>query len=208
MAFWDFFTKKEKIQNEAKVIKPKNSWAVLGPAYLDGLTTQTSQNELKPFEWEGQLKSLSGETKFKIKFYGQLNKKLIVGTDFSPALIFAYSTSTKEKILLFDGCKHGYNPIFCDTFTAEQLGRTTDHFYVDKDGNDTFEIVISAYYQIDYEDEKEDFIENVDENGLIELNDGSKVDFDTVKRNGFDFLQISLITSKGTSIEILSEELA
>ena len=48
----------------------------------------------------------------------------------------------------------------------------------------------------------------MDENGLIELNDGNKVDFETVKRNGFDVLQISAITSKGKNIEILSEELS
>ena len=208
MAFWDIFKKKEK----TKIIKPKNNWAVLGPAYLDGFAQHSPQDELKSFEWKGQIETKSGETEFKIKFYGQLHKdyhNLIVGTDFSPALVFAVAPSTQEEILLFDGCKHGYNAIFCDTFMPEQLQkRNADNFYIDKDGNDTFGIIISAYYQIDYDSETEDFIENVDENGLIELNDGNKVDFETVKRNGFDVLQISAITSEGKNIEILSEELS
>ena len=207
MAFWGCL-KKEK----TKITKSKNNWAVLGPAYLDGFAQHSPQDDLKLFEWEGQIKTKSGETEFKIKFYGQLHKKynnLIVRTDFAPALVYAVASSTKEEILLFDGCKHGYNAIFCDTFTPEQLEkRSTNSFYIDKDGNDTFEIIISAYYQIDYDSEKEDFIESVNENGLIELNDGSKVDFEKVKRNGFDILQISAITSKGKNIKILSEELA
>lgn len=213
MAFWDFFKKKGEIKKKEKMIKPKNDWTILGPAYLDGLTIEVaSQKELMPFEWKGQLKSPSGETKFSIKFYGQLHEdfnELIVMTDAVPALVYAVGASTKEEILIFDGCKHGYNAIFCDNFEKEQLeGRKANNFYTDKDGNDIFEIIISAYYQIDYDDENEDFIENVDANGLIELNDGNQVDFETVKRNGFDFLQILLITTEGKSIEILSEELS
>lgn len=211
MGFWDIF--KRDTKTAKTTAKPKNGWTALGPAYLDGLTTEhSSQDELKDFEWDGQLKALSGQTEFKIKFYGQLHKdfkNLIVGTDLSPALIYALDTSTNEEILIFDGCKHGYNAIFCDEYSQEQIeNRKAGKFYIDKDGNDTFKIIISAYYQIDYDSDSEDFIENVDEDGLIELNNGSKVEFETVKRNGFDFLQISVIANNGKTIEILSEELS
>ncbi|GAB2622460.1 hypothetical protein GCM10027035_17810 [Emticicia sediminis] len=209
MGFWDFFKKKE----QSKTSPSQKSWVTLGPAYLEGLTIQSSfKNTPKVFEWRRQLATLTGETKFKIKYYGQLHpkyKELIIDTDFAPSLIFAVSPTTQNEILIFDGCKHGYNAIFCDTFTTGQIKkRKAENYYIDKEGNDTFEIVISAYYQIDYDSEKEDFIENIDNNGLIELENGSKVDFEVVKRNGFDFLQILAITNNGKEIEILSEELS
>jgi hypothetical protein len=211
MGFWDIFKKETK--TEKKIAKPKNRWTILGPAYLDGLTIEhSSQCELKHFEWDGQLKTSLGQTEFKVKFYGQLHenhKNLIVGTDSSPALIYALDTSTQKEILIFDGCRHGYNAIFCDEYSPEIIkNRKTESFYTDSNGNDIFKIIISAYYQIDYDSENEDFIENVDENGLIELNDGSKVEFETVKRNGFDVLQISVIANNGKTTEILSEELS
>lgn len=153
-----------------------------------------------------KLRTRSGETKFKIKFYGELQGHLITGTDFAPSIVLAVNSSTQEAIVLFDGCKHGFNPIFCESYSEEQVtNRPTNNFYVDRRGNDTFEIIISAYYQIDYDDEDDD---GVDENGLVELADGSKIEYEIAKRNGFDVLQIFAINNSGEKIEILSEELA
>lgn len=183
---------------------------VLGPTFLDGLT-EPIQNpkDLHPHEWRRQLKTASGQTKFKIKFYGQLHEEytnLIVGTDFAPSLVFAVDTSTGQEILLFDGCKHGYNALFCDTFTNEQItNRSAKNFYKDQEGKDTFEIVISTYNGVDYEEE---FADEVDENGLIELIDGTKIAFEKVKRNGYDTLQIWATNDIGKNIELVSEELA
>lgn len=183
---------------------------VLGPTFLDGLT-EPIQNpkDLLPHEWRRQLKTASGQTKFKIKFYGQLHEEytnLIVGTDFAPSLVFAVDTSTGQEILLFDGCKHGYNALFCDTFTNEQItNRSAKNFYKDQEGKDTFEIVISTYNGVDYEEE---FADEVDENGLIELIDGTKIAFEKVKRNGYDTLQILATNDIGKNIELVSEELA
>jgi hypothetical protein len=84
----------------------------------------------------------------------------------------------------------------------------TDHptrYYTDQDGKDTFEIVISTYNGIDYEEE---FGDLVDENGFIELIDGSKMEFEKVKRNGYDTLQIWATNDTGKTIEIVSEKLA
>jgi hypothetical protein len=193
--------------------KPNNSTTdngVLGPTFLDGLTENIQYpKELHLHEWRRQLKTASGQTKFKIKFYGQLHeeyKNLIVGTDFAPSLVFALDATTGQEILLFDGCKHGYNALFCDTFNDEQINnRPATNFYKDQDDKDTFEIVISTYNGVDYIDE---FADQVDENGLIELVDGTKIEFEKVKRNGYDTLQIWATNDSGKTIYFVSEELA
>ena len=193
--------------------KPSNSTTdngVLGPTFLDGLTAHIQNpKDLHSHEWRRQLKTASGQTKFKIKFYGQLHedyKNLIVGTDFAPSLVFAVGNATGQEILLFDGCKPGYNALFCDTFTDEQIkNRPVTNYYKDIDGNEIFEIVISTYNGVDYEN---DFADQVDEIGLIELIDGTKIEFEKVKRNGYDTLQIWATNDNGKTINFLSEELA
>ena len=197
-----------KIDNKLSNLTTANG--VLGPTFLDDLTEHIQNpKDLHSHEWRRRLKTATGLTKFKIKYYGQLHedyKNLIVGTDFAPSLVFAVDTSSGQEILLFDGCKHGYNALFCDTFTDEQIiNRPATNFYTDQDGKDTFEIVISTYNGIDYEDECK---EDVDENGLIEIIDGTKIEFKTVKRNGYDTLQIWAINEKGEMIDFVSEELA
>jgi len=180
---------------------------MLGPTYLDGLTKEVPA--LHKFEWRHQLYTTSGETKFKIKYYGQLHKaypNLIVGTDFAPLLIYAVALSTEEEILLFDGCRHGYNAIFCDTYTHEQINsRPTDTFYKGKIGNDNFEVVISIYYQCSYETE---LAGEIDEKGFVEIMNDRKLAFEEIKRNGFDVIQILLTNIQGQTIEAVSEELA
>ena len=127
-------------------------------------------------------------------------------TNFAPALVFAVNVESGEEILLFDGCKYGYNAMFCDTFTQEQIiNRSVENLYKDSNGNEVFEITISTYNGIEYEDE---FREDVDENGFLELIDGTKIEFESVKRNGYDTLQIWATNTNGDTVEVVSEELA
>ena len=204
MGFFDIFKKGKKSGNSS------TDNGVLGPTFLDGLTEQIQNPRgLQANEWRRKLKTPSGQTKFKIKYYGQLHKdykNLIVGTEFAPPLVFAVETSTEQEILLFDGCKHGYNALFRDRFTSEQINnRPITKYYKDKEGNETFEIIISTYNGINYDDE---FADEVDENGLIELTDGTKIEFEKAKRNGYDTLQVLAINDDGKTIEVISEELA
>lgn len=204
MGLLDIFKKDKKSNN----LTTDNG--VLGPTFLDGLTEHIQNpKNLLSHEWRRRLKTPSDQTKFKIKFYGQLHENynnLIIGTDFAPSLVFAVDTLTGQEILLFDGCKHGYNALFCDTFTDKQIkNRPAKNHYKDKDGNEIFEIVISTYNGIDYEDE---FADQVDKNGLIELIDGTKSEFETVKRNGYDTLQIWVTNDNGETTNLVSEELA
>jgi len=193
--------------------KPNSSTTdngVIGPTFFDGLTEHIQNpKDLHSHEWRRQLKTASGQTKFKIKFYGQLHedhKNLIVRTDFAPSLVFAVDVSTGQEILLFDGCKHGYDALFCDTFTDDQIkNRPTTNYYKDKDGHEIFEIVISTYNNFDFDEEMG---EEVDEKGFIELNNGTRINFDDAKRNGFDTLQIWATNDNGKTTDIVSEELA
>ena len=204
MRIFNFFKKESKSKN----LNTNNG--VLGPTFLEGLTAHIeNQKDLHSHEWRRRLKTSSGQTEFKIKYYGQLHENytnLIVGTDFAPSLVFAFNIKSGEELLLFDGCKHGYSALFCDTFTNEQIkNRPATEYYSDKEGNELFEIEISIYYGIDYEDE---FRDEVDENGMIKLIDGSKMEFEKVKRNGYDTLQIRATNKDGKTIDFISEELA
>ena len=204
MGLFNLFKKNNKLNG------PTTDNGVVGPSYLDGLTDHIPNPKgLHSHEWRRKLITSSGHTKFKIRYYGQLHDKhpnLIVRTDFAPSLVIAIDSLSNQEIVLFDGCKHGYNALFCDTFTNDQIQhRPVTNLYTDKDGNDTFELVISTYCGIDYDDE---FGDQVDENGLLELIDGTKLAMDIVKRNGYDTLQIWATREDGETIEMVSEELA
>ena len=204
MAIFDINKKNNKSSNST------TGNGILGPTFLDGLTEHIENpKDLHSHEWRRKLKTNSGQTKFKIKYYGELHeyyRNLIIGTDFAPSLVFAVDIETGQEVLLFDGCKHGYAAIFCDTYNDDQIKkRPVESYYQDKDGSEIFEIIISTYNGIDYEEE---FREEVDENGLIEIIDGTKIEFETVKRNGYDTLQIWAINEKGEMIDFVSEELA
>lgn len=95
--------------------------------------------------------------------------------------------------------------MFCDNYPEEQKKRTADKIYKTADGTELFEVTISTYHGIDSDDE---FASKVDDDGYIELIDGTKMKFETVKRNGFDTLQILGSTDNGDTIEMVSEELA
>lgn len=198
MGLFDIF-KREKQSNI-----PTTDNGVLGPTFLDGFTEHIEDpKNLHSHEWRRRLKTPIGQKKFRIKFYGE-NKGIITQTDFAPQIVYAVEDSTGSEILLFDGCRHGYNALLCDMFTVEQIkNRPLENLYKDADGNELFEIIISTYNGIDYEEE---FADHVDKNGLLEIIDGSKIEFDKVKRNGFDTIQIWAVNEAGKMKEILSEE--
>lgn len=166
----------------------------LSPTYLENFTESVSKDSRQSSkEWHGRLKTPEGHTKFKIKYYGQLHSKypnLIVGTDFAPAMVIAEDEQSGQQILLFDGCRHGYNALFCDEFTDEQVhNRAVTTQYHDAQGCDVFEVLITTYNNFDYDSE---FADEVDQEGRIEILNGSQMDFEAVKRDGFDAIGIAL----------------
>jgi hypothetical protein len=111
----------------------------LAPTYLDRFTFHNksdSANTADEKEWRGKIKSSTNNTRFKIKFYGEIFRTsfkgdvlsehgLIGNTDFSYSLVYAIDIISGEQILLFDGCKHGYDALFVTPTPRNKL--TTVH---------------------------------------------------------------------------------
>lgn len=203
MGIFDLFNRRSNSKKKDPV--PEYS----GPTFLEGYTSPIHGSKDKTGQWRGKVVSPDGNNQFKIRYYGQRHEKhnnLIVETDMAPALIFAVHITTGDTILLFDGCRHGYNALFCDTYSDKQLnGRSAVDFYTTSSGADVFEVTITIYNNIDYEDE---FSDQVDAGGFVELADGSKKQLNIIKRDGFQAIKISAKDLNGKDVEILSEELA
>lgn len=197
MGLFDFLKKKKPAVKQ-----------VPGPTYLDNLTEYVSDSDILKHEWRRKLVSSNGQTKFQIRFYGRLHPELdlIVKTDFAPILVYAVDPDNGQEILIFDGCKYGYDALFCNTYTQEQIvGRPVDAIYKSRNGDKLFEIIISVYNGSYCDGELSG---QIDSDGLIELVDGQKQKIDIVERNAFDTLQVYAINEKGQRFNIISEELA
>lgn len=197
----------EQRQETIQVAVKNMDNGVKGPTYFDGLTEHIENpTNLCSFEWRRKLKTKSGNTLFKIKFYGKLYQGYIRHYSTPPQIVIAVNSVTGEEILLFDGCRHGYNAMFCDTYTTEELkNRPVNQYYRTEDGQEIFEVELSVYYQINF---LEEFSDEMDEDGKIELIYGEKMSMAELQRNGFDVLQIILIDQHGKRHEVISEELA
>ncbi|MGN6417597.1 MAG: hypothetical protein ACTHMC_08905 [Pseudobacter sp.] len=159
-------------------------------------------------EWMGQF-VINEKTLFRITYYGQLHERhtnLITGTSFAPALLIATEPVSGIGFTLYDGCKHGYNALFAEEFTQEQVSnRPIDSIYKDEEGNDLFELHMKLKFNFKYDEEMGD---DVDEDGMIELPDGRKLAFDAVKQDGFDSIIILGKNPSGKVRPILMEESA
>jgi hypothetical protein len=180
---------------------------VLGPNYLEGYTKTIPQpKHLKPYEWRRQLATPAGRTQFRVKYYGDLNsnQQYICSTDFSKPLVYAECVATKQSILVFDGCQYGYDALFATQYTQEQIAQRTLQTYTDAQGNSSFELIISIYYQYDFDNE---MAKEIDAVGDLTLENGTIIKLSEAKRNGFDVISVRAIAPGGTETEILSEEL-
>ena len=184
---------------------------LLGPTHLQGRTAPLEAPQgVAPFEWRKKLQGATGSMWFRIKYVGQRHHEhtnLVVGTNGRPAIVVAVDVETQEEMLLFDGSQHGHEALFGDA-DAQRSDPEAWAFYQDKDGEHTFGVVLSAYYQIDYEDEDEGYLDEVDSQGNIALPDGRRMPFAEAQRNGFDCFQIAVTNRLGRTTEVVSEELA
>ncbi len=207
MGLFDIFKKKNTASDNRHIPHVLNE-ELEGPTFLEGYTVAGNWHT-KPdtFEWRRKLQLPSGSDKFKIKYYGtqQDDEPILFGTAVAPILVLAVSEDTGHEILLFDGCRHGYNAMFCDSYSREQLDkRTACHIYKDKWGNETFEILLSAYYQMSHYE----FLQMIDENGNVELLDGTTIRYEIAWRNCYDVFSVFAINEAGDITEVVSEELA
>lgn len=145
-------------------------------------------NELLEVWYYGDLKKISSET-------------YIVDTNNKPTKVVAKCPETGEEILIYDGAKHGYDNMFCNEYTLEQVeSRPLKRYDILPS-----KLTLTLGYSIDYEEEKEDY--NVDENGDVLLIDNSKLSWEAVKCNGYDYISLSYTHGKKQT-PILDFELA
>jgi hypothetical protein len=189
----------------------------LPPTYLAPFVSADSIPVSYDIEWRGKIQSSTRGSQFRIKYYGELfttdfkgrlvsKNGLIAGTDFAPALVYAVDIHSGEEILLFDGCRHGYNALFCDAYTAAQLNdRPLSNWYKDDSGLDVFSIEVKVYHNMDYEDE---FADEIAEKGGLETINGNIITVDTIKRDGFDYFELIATNANGKQLVVITEELA
>lgn len=145
---------------------------------------------------------------FEIWYYGEfleikeLKYPLIVGTEYSVVKIVARSVKTGEEILLFDRAFHGYDAMFCNCFPQEEI----ENRPLKKLDIPPSKIRIDFGYEIDFDDEKEDY--DFDENGNCILMNGTAVSWEEVKSNGMDSIALYYKNQKGRWIEFAEDELA
>ncbi|MFD9715720.1 hypothetical protein [Streptomyces sp. NPDC059076] len=186
-----------------------------GPPHLVGLTETADRPRtmtegfwagLLETGWAARLRSGDGRTRFRLHYYGELFDGLIVGDDL-PALVYAVPESG-QRILLFDGAVHGHDAMFCDTWDEDELRtRRADRLYVDADGEDTFELVVWVGYNIDWEDERESFVD-ADDPDSVTLVDGRRLPFEVARHAAFDAISITATNARGRATDTVSEELA
>lgn len=145
---------------------------------------------------------------FEIWYYGDLfyvkgePEPYIVSGDDAPALVVARNPQTGHDIVLFNGVSFGYDNMFCDTYTPEQI----ENRPLKKLETPLVKVTVTLGYSIDYEDEAEDY--DIDEDGNVELIDGSVIPWTQVLTDGFDYLNLKITDAAGNCREIADAELA
>lgn len=152
--------------------------------------------------------SKTGNDLLEVWYYGDLflvqseERNYIVETEYAPVKIVARDPETNEEILVFDGVKHGYDNMFCDVYTEEQINNRE----LKKLDIPASQLILELGYSIDYEDEKDYY--DFDENGYVILINGNKMLWEDMTLNGFDYLSLSYIDKNGEKIHFADYELA
>ena len=146
---------------------------------------------------------------FDIYYFGELDSNAVITEIFDektstikPCKVVAKCIQTGKEILLYDQLKYGYNSLFCDKFDLEVF----DNRPLVKLDIPNSKIKIDLGYSIDYDEEKEDF--EFDDNDYLETINGEEISFEDVKKDGFDYIKISVIDEDKVIREILNLELA
>ncbi|EAE1483723.1 hypothetical protein ACY4RC_000152 [Listeria monocytogenes] len=177
---------------------------MLIPSYLKNTAKEININDFLNVE----IVTTSNEETFDILYCGTLEEiegdQLITREDSEiPLKIIAKSTLSGKEILLYDGAYYGYDSMFCDEFEEDATqNRELQKYPI----NNLSNIRLSIGVGIDYESEKEDY--EFDENGNVILIDERHIPWEQVKTDGFDFLEIAATDENGSSLLILTEELA
>lgn len=120
---------------------------------------------------------------------------------YNPEKIVAKAVDSGEEIVVFDNAIHGYDNMFCNEHSKEQAERRT----LKKLNDDLVKIEITVEYSIDYDSEKDDF---VNESGLVTLINGNTITWEEAKCNGITWIWVNIIDKSGKKKNIIDAELA
>lgn len=201
------------------IVMPNNQFNKLslilqGPKYLRPVLTNLDADLAAKFPvkypgimWRGQLVSSSQNKLFKIKFYGnEFKDGCIASTEEAAQIVIAVDPVSNEEILIFDKARHGWDA-FHSGFNEEerQMERPVDNWSRTKHGTETFRLVITAFYN---EGTKESLLEEVDDNGMVELPSGDILPLQDAFDDCFDSFGVDAIDEQGHAFELIAEELA
>jgi hypothetical protein len=174
------------------------------PDYLQNITNENYSKINIPDKewfdkchWKGKL-CYNGIEKFKIYFSGKTIENSLVNNGDEAFIIKVLPVETNEKITIFDERYHGYNALLVENLMNKKHSQEIQ--FVDKDGKDIFEIILTANYNVDFEDEypNKDTLELI--NGKIET-------VKNIRRNAFDFFGVIIKNELGNIYNILEMEL-
>lgn len=164
------------------------------PFYLANHLTNIKEKKDKTI---GVLISSMGNTDLEIYYYGELipkNKTPYIADSKYPCLIVAKDRLTNEEFVVFDGAKHGYDAMFCNDPIGDTERELELYEYVKG------KIEITFGYAIDYEDEKDDYEFN--HNNEVKLIDGTYLDWNKAKSIGFDWLSMKSSDKKKVFVDL------
>lgn len=172
------------------------------PSFFEAHAKNFREDDYAIFE----ITDTDGSEFFEIWYYGDLfdvqGESYIVAHADGPALVTARNPYTGRDIVLFDGASFGYDNMFCDTYTAEQIEQRP----LQKLDTPPVKVTVTLGYSIDYEDEKEDY--EVDDDGNVELVNGRVIPWSQVITDGFDYLNLTITDIEAKSRDIVDAELA
>lgn len=168
------------------------------PTYLEGF--------IKDYEEDGlsrmALCSSAGNGQLEVWYSGDLPDPGSEITGEVPVLLVAKDPKTGEEIMIFDEARHGYDGLFCNEYSPELLeNRPLKRF-----DHPASTLVLELGYGIPYEEEKDEY--EIDEEGNVTLINGSKMSWENIKRNGFDYLAFYCVKNGGEEVLIAEFELA
>ena len=164
------------------------------PFYLNNHLIDVKEKKDKT---TGVLVSSVGNTDLEIYYYGELvsiRRKHYICDGELPCLIVAKDPLTQEEFVVFDGLKHGYDAMFCNK-PIENVKRELKLYDFQKG-----KIAVTFGYAIDYEDEKEDYTFN--DNNEIELINGTYIDFEKAKSIGYDWISMKFVKKNQEFVDL------
>ena len=149
-----------------------------------------------------------GNENFNVIFNGKLYEGVIGWENKYPPKLLAFSASTSEKILLFDGMIHGYDSAI--GFNRKIVVRGEEQKYIDKQNESEFEVYISFDYDSEGMDDEEqsEFYNDIFENDKDWFVSNSINDAAKLTTCCFTSIAIYIVNKFGIVTKILEEETA